>query len=114
MLVVDAQTSDGRRVDPLNREALGWREAPFTTPPERLGYDTFWHNYLRLIGTPAMNWAMPALERWIARHPDRTGNPADRLVSYTIFVVVSHAPPPGVPQGPVQRYPLVSRAQKAP
>jgi hypothetical protein len=114
MMVVDATTSDERQVDPLNRAALGWQGAPWTSVPDRLGYDTFWHNYLRTLGTPAMSQVLPLAERWVTRYPARTGRAEDKLTAYTFFVVVAYAPAPGGTAGSTQRYPLLSRSAHAP
>jgi hypothetical protein len=35
------------------------------------------------------------LEAWILRHHERTGRPADRVVSFTLYGLIRSSPPPG-------------------
>jgi len=92
-LAVDAVTTDGRHVDPLNEVVSPHH--PWLGPaiPRRLGYDAFVNAYmLRLPYWPAY---FNALGEWILRYPERTGEARDRLVSFQVLSVEQDSPSPG-------------------
>ena len=91
-IVFEAVTRDGRRVDPFN-EAFG-RVAPVPADdvPERLDYSSFVFDYaLKIPSSPSYH---QALIEWMLRYPDRTGHPADALVSFDGYVVKHVSPRP--------------------
>jgi len=92
-IVFEAVTRGGRRVDPFN-EAFG-RVAPVPADdvPERLDYSSFVFDYALKIPNTAPYFQ--ALVEWMLRYPDRTGHPADALVSFDGYVVKHHSPRPG-------------------
>jgi hypothetical protein len=106
MLAVDAVLSDGRHLDPLAFAARGDAGPPRTEVPDRLDFDTFWHNYERILGTPLFRANQPALESWIRSHGERTGRPAEHVVSFTLYGLVRSSPPPGTTKASTQRFPI--------
>jgi predicted DCC family thiol-disulfide oxidoreductase YuxK len=93
MIVVDAVTKGGRHVDPMNEVSSRVAALPVDDIPQRLGHDSFWCDYqLRIAGAPAYH---QALLEWLLRYPERTGRPADALVSLEAFVLEHASPPPG-------------------
>lgn len=94
LVVVDARTVDGRRIDPLNLAASGWEGEPWEEIPERLGHDQFWCDYhARVRGRGALHGP---LREWILRHHERTGDPNDRIVAFEAWLLEDDSPPPGV------------------
>jgi uncharacterized membrane protein YphA (DoxX/SURF4 family) len=94
-IVVDAVTTDGRHVDPLNETARGRDKPRFseTTIPAGLGYNVFFGTYVdRIADFPPYHLA---LMEWILRYPDRTGRAQDTLTSFTVSLVENDSPPPG-------------------
>ncbi len=79
-VVVDAVTSDGRHVDPLNQVFSRHAALPVTRIPPRLGQSQHFDNYTARIKDSG-NYHRALLE-WIVRYPERTGNPADKIVSF--------------------------------
>jgi hypothetical protein len=93
MVVVDAVTSDGRHVDPYNEAGSRVHTLPVDDIPVRLGHDSMFCDYtLRIPGDGAYH---QALEEWILRYPQRTGNPRDAIVSFEATKVEHDSPPPG-------------------
>lgn len=98
LVVVDARTVDGRRIDPLNYAATGWTGEPWEASPGRLGQDQFWCDYVARI---ERNRHMHhILEAWIRRHHVRTGRPEDRIVAFDVYWLEHATPPPGQGPGP--------------
>lgn len=96
LVVVDAKTEDGRRIDPFNFAATGWTGEPWTEIPERLGQDQFWCDYTnRIRGHRSLH---PHFQSWLLAHHERTGNPADRIVSFDAYWVTDRSPEPGSTQ----------------
>ena len=92
-VAVDAVTTDGRHVDPLN-EVLS-PEQPWlgTVIPPRLGQNAFAAAYMLRI--PFHPEYFGALTEWILAYPDRTERPADRIVSFAVTALERDNPPPG-------------------
>jgi predicted DCC family thiol-disulfide oxidoreductase YuxK len=92
-LVVDALTSEGRHVDPLNELAARTADPLSRRVPVRPDYDVFWVDYLaRLEGARAYH---PAFRQWILAYPERTGRPQDRIVWFELLKVSQDSPVPG-------------------
>jgi hypothetical protein len=92
-MYVEAVTSDGRRVDPFSEEASPRYPAPWQTIPPRLDQNSFFCDYLtRIAGRGEYH---QAFIEWILRYPERTGRPADRIVSFEAFTVEHDSPRPG-------------------
>ncbi|MGH7269833.1 MAG: hypothetical protein ACREJ3_05325, partial [Polyangiaceae bacterium] len=93
MVVVDALTSSGRHVDPYNEAGSRVHALPVSDIPVRLGEDSFFCDYsLRIPGAGAYH---QALQDWILRYPERTGNPGDAIVSFEAFKLEHASPKPG-------------------
>lgn len=107
LLVIDARTKDGRRIDPLNYAATGWSGEPWEVSPGRLGQDQFWCDYVaRIERNKHMHHI---LEGWLRSHHRRTGNPEDRIVAFDAYWVEHTTPPPGGQgPGPVTRRKILS------
>ena len=95
-IFVDAITSDGRHVDPLNER--GSRVAPAGTEviPEYLHQDEFFCDYMQRIG--GQGAYHPPLSEWIQAYHERTGRPEDRITSFEVYEIVDQSPPPGQTQ----------------
>lgn len=92
-LVVDAVTSDGRHVDPLNEVAARQADPLARRVPVRPGYDVFWVDYIaRLEGARAYH---SAFRQWILAYPERTGRPQDRIVAFELLKLSQDSPRPG-------------------
>jgi Vitamin K-dependent gamma-carboxylase len=90
---VDALTVDGRHVDPLAEESTPRYPFPGGTIPTRMGENWLFYQYAqRIVYSPAY---YQALTEWILRYPQRTGRPADEIVSFTVYKVEDDSPPPG-------------------
>lgn len=93
IVVVDATTVDGRRIDPLNYAATGHTGEPWETIPPRLGQDQFWCDYVnRIRGHRSLHHVF---EKWLLAHHERTGNPNDRIVAFDVYWLSDRSPPPG-------------------
>ena len=93
IVVVDATTVDGRRIDPFNYAATGHTGEPWTSIPSRLGQDQFWCDYTnRIRGHRSLHHVF---EKWLLAHHERTGNPNDRIVSFDVYWVTDRTPAPG-------------------
>jgi len=93
MVVVDAITADGRHVDPYNEVGSRVHALPVDDIPVRLGHDSMFCDYTLRI--PRDRVYHQALEEWILRYPERTGNPLDAIVSFDAMKVEHDSPPPG-------------------
>jgi hypothetical protein len=92
-VVVDAVTIDGRHVDPYS-EISSRYSAPGTDGiRSRLDNDSFFFNYSSRIPFKGEYWT--ALEEWILRYPERTGNPRDQIVKFDAWIIEDDSPPPG-------------------
>ena len=89
-LVFDAKTVDGRRIDPYNMLASRYADPELRVLPPRLGQNYYWCDYT--VRIRAYRRYFGALEDWVFRHHERTGNENDRIVSFQAYEV-SHFPP---------------------
>lgn len=113
LMVVEATTADGRRVDPLNHAATGWKGEPWAESPGRLGQDQFWCDYVARI--ERNRHLHHILESWIIAHHKRTGRDEDRIVAFDAYWLEHQTPPPGQGQGlgPVTRRKFASWKEEA-
>jgi hypothetical protein len=89
-LSVDATTLDGRHVDPFNEVANPRYPLPGKVIPPATGTGWLFYGYVnRLLGMPAYN---QALQEWILRYPERTGNPQDRIRRFEVSSVEDNSP----------------------
>lgn len=90
-LVVDAVTVDGRHIDPFTE-----REPNFDlTHARSLRLNQIWGDYynrIRMTGNTAYREPM---KEYMLRLPERTGNPADALISGDVYWVQDLNPRPG-------------------
>jgi hypothetical protein len=92
-IFVDAITSDGRHVDPLNQRGSRVAPAPADAIPDFLDQDEYFCDYMQRIGG---NGAYhPPLSDWIQNYHRRTGRPEDRITSFEVYEIVDQSPPPG-------------------
>ncbi len=92
-LVVDAVTSDGRHVDPLNEALSPAASGVMARLPARLGNDSFAAAYL--LRLPSRPEYFGALGEWLQRYPERTGRAADAIRSFRVLGLEQDDPPPG-------------------
>jgi predicted DCC family thiol-disulfide oxidoreductase YuxK len=92
-IFVDAITSEGRHVDPLNERGSRVAPAPSDSIPEFLNQDEYFCDYMqRIAGQGAYH---PPLSEWIQRYHERTGRPEDRITSFEVYEILDDSPPPG-------------------
>ena len=108
-VVVDAVIEDGRHVDPLNEVASRYADPSLRTLPPRLGQNYYWCDYVSKITD--MGVYHSGLADWIFRHHERTGDDADRVVSFRAYKVSHNPPAPGAdePTGTASRLFMVRR-----
>jgi len=92
-LVVDAVAEDGRHIDPLNELGSRHSDPALRTIPPRLAQNYYFFDYTaRIKGFRAYH---RGLVDWIYRYHERTGNDADRIVSFRVYHVTHIPPAPG-------------------
>jgi predicted DCC family thiol-disulfide oxidoreductase YuxK len=92
-VAVDAVTVDGRHVDPYSEVASRYKNPGHDLIPPRLDNDSFFFNYSSRIPFKAEYFT--ALQEWIQRYPERTGNPNDAIVKFDAWIIEDDSPPPG-------------------
>jgi predicted DCC family thiol-disulfide oxidoreductase YuxK len=92
-VVVDAVTVDGRHVDPYSEVSSRYQNPGHDRIPPRLDNDSFFFNYSSRI--PFKGEYFTALQEWVLRYPQRTGNPMDAIVKFDAWIVEDDSPPPG-------------------
>jgi hypothetical protein len=92
-LYVDAVTSGGRHVDPLNEVASRVAPVPLDHIPPHLEQDEWFHDYIRGIPEAEAYWR--ALKDWILAYHHRTGKSEDRIVSFEARLIETENPPIG-------------------
>jgi predicted DCC family thiol-disulfide oxidoreductase YuxK len=92
-VVVDATTVDGRHVDPYSEISSRYKNPGHDVIPPRLDNDSFFFNYSSRI--PFKGEYLTALQEWVVRYPERTGNPQDAIVKFDAYIVEDDSPPPG-------------------
>ncbi|MBX3181974.1 MAG: HTTM domain-containing protein [Polyangiaceae bacterium] len=99
VIVVDAITRDGRRVDPLTGEP-----PTFEMSPAR-GYEMnqIWCDFQRRIGEHRFRGYLPGFKEYLLRYPKRTGRPEDQLVAFEVWQLTEVVPPPGAPKAVPRR-----------
>jgi hypothetical protein len=92
-LVVDAETVDGRHIDPVNEVASRYADPSLRSIPPRLGQNYYWCDYtVRIKGFRRYH---DGLRDWIFRRHERSGNPNDRIVSFRVYEISQLSPGPG-------------------
>ena len=109
MIEVDAETQDGRHVDPYNAIASRVPGPGYDRIPPHLHQNQFFTAYSLFIWMPTYAPYLTALREWILHYPDRTGRAADRIVRFSAYVLSDSSPPPGKTQpDKFQRRPFLS------
>ena len=86
-IVVDALTVDGRHVDPFSGGPPSWDVSSGS-----LGLTQIWCDYFSRIQLPANGGYRDAMKEYLYRLPQRTGNPADAIVSGEVYWVKENNP----------------------
>jgi hypothetical protein len=108
-VLVDAETADGRHVDPLAEVAAPDADEPrpWARVPRCMNTDAFVQSYLTKFAT-RRRAVHAALGAWVLRYAERTGRPDDRIVAYSIYLLTQRIVAIG-PEGPpvVERFLLL-------
>ena len=92
---VEAETVDGRLVDPYNEKASRFKKPPFDRIHAHLGQDQFFTAYSLFIPRQGFRAYRSSLEQWILRYHKRTGNPMDRIINFKVYKLSDRSPEPG-------------------
>lgn len=95
---VDAVTVDGRHVDPYNEVASPNHPRVLHDIPPQLGQDQYFTSYSLFLPNDNFKRYHHILQNWVLDYPKRTGNPKDRIVSFTVTQIIDTSPPPGQTQ----------------
>jgi predicted DCC family thiol-disulfide oxidoreductase YuxK len=92
MISVEANTIDGRLVDPYNEVASRYTRPPFTHIPPRLHNDQFFTTYSLLIPDDHQRPYWTAFQQWILSYHQRTQRERDRIVRFTVYLLSDRSP----------------------
>jgi hypothetical protein len=98
MIEVDAETEDGRHVDPYNLVASRVHGPDLKTIPAYLHQNQFFTAYSLFIWMPQYRPYLTAFREWILRYHERTGIAHDRIVRFNAYNLTDSSPPPGQTQ----------------
>jgi predicted DCC family thiol-disulfide oxidoreductase YuxK len=98
MIEVDAETEDGRHVDPYNLVASRVHGPDLKAIPAYLHQNQFFTAYSLFIWMPQYRPYLTAFREWILRYHERTGVPRDRIVRFNAYNLTDSSPPPGQTQ----------------
>ncbi len=107
-VVVDAETVDGRHVDPFSEVAApeASEPRPWAVFPQCMNSSTFYQSYTMRYATK--HGAQAVLGGWILRYPERTGRVEDTIVRYSIYQYLQPIDVTAAEQAPVRKL-LVAR-----
>lgn len=105
-VVVDGITRDGRHFDPLTGKAPSFD----VQPKEGFRMNQIWGDFHRRIGEPRFEAYLDGFRDMLRRHHEITGHKEDELVSFDVWFVSEHIPPPGMPREAPQKRKLLSWA----
>jgi hypothetical protein len=109
LLVVDALTKGGRKVDPLTGEAPNFDvQRPGGFQMNQINGD-----FHRWLGDPRFEPYLDGLREYVKNYPRRTGRPEDALVRFDIYFVAERIPPPGKPHTAPTKRKLLSFEEAA-
>jgi hypothetical protein len=95
-VVVDAETVDGRHLDPVHELASGDAHVPsLDRVPIQPGYDVYWTSWA--YRAPETGSWKTELGRWLRDYHVRSGRAEDRFVRFTVYLVTQDSPDPGEP-----------------
>ncbi|MFO0755012.1 MAG: HTTM domain-containing protein [Byssovorax sp.] len=75
IVVCDAETVDGRVIDPFSGKK------PLHDLGGEVQYSQIWQDYMNRIQLPQNSYYRDALKAWILKYHERTGHPEDRIVA---------------------------------
>jgi hypothetical protein len=92
-IVIDAETVDGRHVDPFNALASRVADPSLRTMPARLGQSAAYCDYtVRIAGEGIFH---EPLRDWIMTYHRRTHRAGDRILHFKAYTVEQDSPAPG-------------------
>jgi hypothetical protein len=95
ILVVDAITVDGRRVDPFTTDTYEYRLEPphyDLLGAKSFKYNQIWSDYFNRMGMSQNTAFRKPMQEYMFRLPDRTGNPDDAIVKGTVYWLEDNNP----------------------
>ncbi len=95
MIVVEAQTADGRQVDPYNEVGSAHHYPTGKVVPPHMDQSQFFVMYSDRIPNVGYAAYRQAFQEWLLAYPDRTGRPRDCLLKYDVYYVTDQSPPLG-------------------
>jgi hypothetical protein len=75
IVICDAETQDGRTIDPFSGKA------PLHNLGGEVQYNQIWQDYMNRIQLPQNAFYRDALKAWLLKYHERTGRPEDRIVA---------------------------------
>jgi hypothetical protein len=103
-VVVDGITKDGRHFDPLTQKAPSFE----VQPKEGFRMNQIWGDFHRRIGESRFEGYLDGVREMLKNYHQITGKKEDELVSFEMWFVGEHIPPPGQPREPPERRHLMS------
>jgi hypothetical protein len=103
-VVVDGITKDGRHFDPLTQKEPSFE----VQPKEGFRMNQIWGDFHRRIGEQRFEGYLDGVREMLKNYHQITGKPQDELVSFEMWFVNEHIPPPGEPRLPPERRHLMS------
>jgi len=104
LLVIDAVTKSGRKVDPLTGEAPSFD----VQPPGGFHMNQITGDFHRRLGEKRFDVYLDGLREWVKNYAKRTGRPEDEIARFDIYFVEERVPPPGRPHSPPVKRKLLS------
>jgi Vitamin K-dependent gamma-carboxylase len=98
-VVVDGITKDGRHLDPLTGKEPSFE----VQPKEGFRMNQIWGDFHRRIGEERFEGYLDGVRDMLRNYHEITGRKQDELVSFDVWFVSEHIPPPGMPRAPAER-----------
>jgi predicted DCC family thiol-disulfide oxidoreductase YuxK len=95
MIEVDAETQDGRHIDPYNAIASRVHGPGYRGIPPHLHQNQFFTAYSLFIWMPPYAPYLTAMREWILHYHERTGRPRDQIVRFRAYELSDSSPAPG-------------------
>lgn len=92
-VVVEADTIEGRLIDPLAMASAREAHAPTSAVQESSDLNEFFCDYIAQI--PWRPEYFDPLADWLFRHHERSGRKQDRVSSFRVYLIKDESPPPG-------------------
>jgi hypothetical protein len=90
IIVVDAITVDGRRIDPFRADTYDYVLGPpdfDLLSAKSYAYNQIWSDYFNRMHLPANTAFRKPMQEYMFRLPERTGNPNDAIVKGVVYWV---------------------------